>query len=335
MSNVVPFNTFHEVQHNYIDHKNIKSIILLFFFTMMFSYQSMARLAVDTAKINTATVAKMKKEINSMIADSEKEFAHNQGSVTPVRPILEDKDNKAKYYQSATRYKGEVSMVRVEERNSVIYKTLIFGWRLNKNTPEDVKQEVKNMRRATMEFINEKVKTGAFRSFKVKSIDSSARTELRDTLGNRILEIADRESYFHLIIFGKTWRTDPVDGLLADFTINSVIELQNKTRRFKSAYPFALIGTKNNVSLYATSLGNDVIFAIDNLSQTNVRVKIKLLFECTERKTDKETEREETVHTIMVEGNSQVTYNNKPESSIAHGCKRRSNNWVISDWSVE
>lgn len=184
----------------------------------------------DSVRTNTATVKKNKDQINEFLKDSDKEFFYAQykRDVKSEKLLFEDKENKIKYYEPATKYNGEVSLLRVEERNEVLYKSLIYGWVINSSTPRAAREEAANVRRGAKELIQEKVKSGTYQAFQVKSTDSSSRVELRDKEGRRILEIADHQTYFHLIIFDKKWRVDPVDGLLSDFTIYQVIESRKK-----------------------------------------------------------------------------------------------------------
>ena len=166
-----------------------------------------------------------------MLADSDADFGLNQRSTAAVY-VIEDGINKTKYYETVTKYRGEISLIREEERNGVFYKSLIYGWKLDNTMPKEVREEAEAVRKATLQIIDEKEKAGC-KSFKVKTLDSCMRTELRDPMGNRILEIAESQSYFHLIIFGNKWRTDPVDGLYSDFTIKNILDLQDRKRASK------------------------------------------------------------------------------------------------------
>jgi hypothetical protein len=180
----------------------------------------------------TAGVSKMKDQIIFMMNDSNTDFYTSQGAATGM-PTTEEYGNKTNYYASTTKYKGEVSLLRIQERNGVLYKSLIYGWKLDKNTPKDVKEEAKNARLAALKIIKEKEAAGGYKSYKVKTTDSSMRTELRDSMGGRIIEIVESKNYFHLIVFGIKWRNDPVDGLTSDFTIEGVLARKEKNQTLK------------------------------------------------------------------------------------------------------
>jgi hypothetical protein len=204
--------------------ENIKKIsfaIILLAFSLV--HQSFAQ---------NAGVTKMREQILFMMDDSNTDFYTSQGSATGM-PATEEYGNKTTYYKSATKYKGEVSLLRIQERNGVLYKSLIFGWKMDKNTPKDVREEAKNARLAALRIIKEREVAGGYKSFKVKTTDSSMRTELRDSMGGRVIEIVESKNYFHLIVFGIKWRNDTVDGLTSDFTIEGILAEKRKCQSLK------------------------------------------------------------------------------------------------------
>lgn len=280
----------------------------------------------------TAAVTKIKKEIESMIEDSNNEFIFNQVSNST---IFEDLNNKRKYYASTTKYKGEISLIQEQSMNSVLYKTLIFGWKIDRNTAQEDEDNANYVKNAAGEVIKQKVASGSFKTQVTKNGNGSVLTELRDSLGRRILETLDGGNYFQMTIFGKTWRTNSDPGISAAFTIETIKEAKNKKREIKSSYPFEFIGTNNQVSLYATSLGNDLIFAVDNARQQTVYVKIKITFQCVETGLSTTYQQQDIIWTITVPATSQKTYDNAEAACLVGGCNKKTNAWKISNWVVE
>jgi hypothetical protein len=302
--------------------KNIKQFTLLFCCLL-------CALGVQAANpSDTAAVGRAKRQIAAMIVDSDKDFIFNQRSTSPDSSF-EDWYRKTKYYESVTRYKGEISLLREQEKDGIVYKSLIFGWSLNANTPKDVKTEAETMRKGALALIQEKVKKG-FKSYKVKTLDSSVRTELRDSLGNRIFELTENKTYLHLIVFGIKWRTATVDGLSSEFVIGNVLNNRDKKKILKLEHSYSLVGIKNDIALYAAVLHDDVIFAVDNPTNKGVTVNIKVIFEC-EAKGVVAEKPEET--RITVPADMLKSYGKDKTTCKVTGCKSKS--WKVADWSVE
>jgi hypothetical protein len=288
--------------------------------------------------IKTASEILTKKmQLGSIIYTSGNEFKSNQPSTVP---IFEDPQTHKKYYKVSIPFQGgplksAIALVQEESRDSVLYKTLIFGWTTDDQTAEEDEDDADYAKAGVAKVIKEKEKTGLFKSTVTSNADGTTRTELRDSLGGIVLETVLHKDYFLLIVYGKTWRTAPQKDMTASFMIKPLLAVKNKRRTIKSAYPFEFIGDKYMVRLYAASKQDDVIFAVDNGTEKTVHVKIKLAFQCVEKALSTSYQTVEIVWTITVAPNSQKTYDTDQAACIVEGCRKKTNAWKILDWVVE
>jgi hypothetical protein len=290
----------------------------------------------DSIKAASEILTK-KMQIGSMIYAGGIEFKFDQPSTVPV---FEDPDTHKKYYTvslpfQAGPFKSAIALIQEESRNSVLYKTVIFGWTTDNQTAEEDEDDADYAKAGVEKVIKEKEKTGLFRSTVTSNADGTTRTELRDSLGGIVLETVLHKDYFQLIVYGKTWRTAPQKDMTASFMIKPLLALKNKRRTIKSVYPFEFIGDKSRVSLYAASKQDDVIFAVDNPTEKTVHVKIKIAFQCVEKALSTSYQTQEIVWTITVAANSQKSYDTDQAACIVEGCRKKTNAWKIVEWVVE
>jgi photosystem II stability/assembly factor-like uncharacterized protein len=286
---------------------------------------------VEFYKRKAETIATKKIQMATMIYDSYNEFTFNMPA--SKKPAFQD--GNTKYFYSTTKFKSDISLVREEIRDTASYRSLIYGWSLNDQTAQEDEEDAHWSGEAANEVIQEKMKTGSFKTFTIQNPDGSTSTLLRDSLGGPIMETVLDKKYFELIVYGKKCRTAPVKDMTGPFSIYNVLVAKNRKRTITSAYPFEFIGEKGKVSLYAALNNDNVIFAVDNPTQKTVSVKMKLALQCVEQGLSVSYQTVEIVWTITVPANSQKTYDTDQAACVVEGCKKKTNAWKILEWVVE
>jgi hypothetical protein len=109
---------------------------------------------------------------------------------------------------------------------------------------------------------------------------------------------------------------------------------KNKKERFTSAYPYENFGTKQKITLYATMENNNVIMAIENLSDDSANVRIKAFYDCLDKTMPKGILRQEMVRTVAVPPHTTVSYDND-KTLVMITCEKQILTWNITSWSVD
>jgi len=163
------------------------------------------RLAEQTEKLKALIrLQAAKKEIQSLLADAENDFAVNQGDLD-----FEDSDDNSKYFISKISLGGTRCFIQSKKDAQGTFKAFVCAYdpKGGKSVSKDLAtlKSMMEYQAPFLEEINARHQSGKYKGRDYTDDAGNGVTELKDQNGNQVMLISSSPNKMKLIIYGKSW----------------------------------------------------------------------------------------------------------------------------------
>lgn len=152
------------------------------------------------------------------------------------------------------------------------------------------------------------------------------------------LVLKKKQTVDHLAITEEGLFIGTSDGIICMTNEDGNWKIKNEGLNTKKigSFTYSTVGTQSGVTLSANKLSDEIIFQVNNTSNSNIKIHIKVKIEC-----EYASElgmvalpKQEIDWLISVDANSIKSYDTSPEECAISSCKNNTKSWEVVSWEI-